>query len=286
MNTYEDKIEEALLYLETSQKIKPPSRFYDVSKSHFDGARLFDIDPYGFAFIEPNTSPDILEGQPINYSFMYSVQDKRDPGHRFTIQKIRAVDAKYVRGRVSRLAGLMVEHTALLVMSDGRAYPTREFVGFIGGRWVPIGCINEMRNNSPIRENRVVDDKWNGRIGCTVCLQFYSRYEWVANVKIDDGPCVGFVTDPLGAREIFRLRDVAPGKQRRAALRNWISEHWRKKRNGPDEATRVREHLRGNTKFKWNGLSVEIKPSRFDVERNESLRYSKAHGYETGTANG
>lgn len=282
--SYRDKIEDALLYLENAQEIRPPSKFYDVSKSHFDGARLFDIDPYGFEFIEPDTSPDVLEGQPINYSFMNSVDDKKDPEHRFTIQKIRAVDAKYVRGRVTRLAKLMIEHTALLVMSNGRAYPTRDFIGYIGGRWVQIACINEMRQHTPIPQNRAanMDDKWDGRIGCMICLQFYSRYEWVANVKIGSGPAIGFVTDPIGAREIFRLRDINPGKLRRAALRNWITEHWRKKRNDPNEATRVREHLRGNTKFNWNGLGVEIKPSRFDIERNDKIRLSRTHGSETG----
>jgi hypothetical protein len=33
------------------------------------------------------------------------------------------------------------------------------------------------------------------------------------------------------------------------------------------ESVRVREHLRGATRFNWNGLLCEIKPSRYDIER-------------------
>jgi hypothetical protein len=29
----------------------------------------------------------------------------------------------------------------------------------------------------------------------------------------------------------------------------------------------LREHLRGATRFNWNGLLCEIKPSRYDIER-------------------
>jgi hypothetical protein len=44
------------------------------------------------------------------------------------------------------------------------------------------------------------------------------RYLWSVLIgEAEDEPRARFVTGPLGVRELFRLRDVPPGKQRRAA---------------------------------------------------------------------
>jgi hypothetical protein len=49
------------------------------------------------------------------------------------------------------------------------------------------------------------------------------RYLWSVLIgEAEDEPRGRFVTDPLGVREVFRLRDVPPGKQRRAALLHWV----------------------------------------------------------------
>jgi hypothetical protein len=56
--------------------------------------------------------------------------------------------------------------------------------------------------------------------------------------EAEDEPRARFVTDPFGVREVFRLRDVPPGKQRRAALLHWVRAHWRQRRQ-PTEADKA-----------------------------------------------
>ncbi len=97
--------------------------------------------------------------------------------------------------------------------------------------------------------------------------QFTARFEWQVSLGYGDGGTLAFETDPIGAREIFRLRDIPNGASRRAALLHWVQEHWRKKPSDPAEATKVREHLRGASNFEWNGLRCKIRPSDFDTEK-------------------
>jgi hypothetical protein len=81
-------------------------------------------------------------------------------------------------------------------------------------------------------------------------------------------PRARFVTDPIGVRAAFRLRDIPAGKTRRAALRHWVQEHWRKRRDpSKEDRAFVREYLRGATHFGWSGLSCQIEPSKEDQRR-------------------
>lgn len=85
------------------------------------------------------------------------------------------------------------------------------------------------------------------------------RYHWSVLLGEGDGPRARFITDLTGVRETFRLRDIEAGRARRAALRHWVREHWRRSRSpSKSDRTWVREHLRGATKFSWNGLQCEI----------------------------
>lgn len=85
----------------------------------------------------------------------------------------------------------------------------------------------------------------------------------------NSGPRVRFLTDPLGAREVFRLRDIPPGRDRRAALRHWVSAHARKRHPDMDGEARtwVRRHLRGATDFTWNGLRCRVQPDEYELEQ-------------------
>jgi hypothetical protein len=66
---------------------------------------------------------------------------------------------------------------------------------------------------------------------------------------------------------MFRLRDVPPGKQRRAALLHWVRAHWRQRRQTVEaDKVWIRAHLRGAWSYTWNGLQCQIEPSELDVE--------------------
>ena len=46
---------------------------------------------------------------------------------------------------------------------------------------------------------------------------------------------------------------------------HWVDAHYRKKHDDPSALTYVRKHLRGGTKFTWNGLICTVKPPRVDA---------------------
>lgn len=97
--------------------------------------------------------------------------------------------------------------------------------------------------------------------------QLVQRYQWEVSLGLEGGASFAFQTDPVGAREVFRLRDLPNGANRRAALLHWVAEHWRKRRKDPTEEAKVRAHLRGATAFVWNGLTCRVRPAEFDVEQ-------------------
>lgn len=92
------------------------------------------------------------------------------------------------------------------------------------------------------------------------------RYEWGAQFAIDDSAKIIVPVTPEGALELFNDRDKPSDRDRRAALRHWVSQHLRTKAGG--DFTKVREHLRGATSFNWRGFDVVLRPSQFDAERN------------------
>lgn len=95
------------------------------------------------------------------------------------------------------------------------------------------------------------------------------RYEWTVTMRVDEGPRIAFPATPEGARQAFKLRDLAPGKNRRDALRHWVSKHWRSTNTSTHE---VRKHLRGKVEFVWSGIECEIIPSAFDRETEIARR--------------
>lgn len=91
------------------------------------------------------------------------------------------------------------------------------------------------------------------------------RGNWSAKVKIAESlPSLTVLTDPIGVKELWKLRDIPDGKKRRAALLHWVAAHWRQQRHDPEVETYVRKQLRGATTFRQGELSVEVKPSEID----------------------
>lgn len=95
--------------------------------------------------------------------------------------------------------------------------------------------------------------------------------QWRVLLGYEGSPTVSFVTDPIGAQEVFALRDLPAGRTRRSALLHWVTEHWRKQNRADAAATiRVREHLRGERAFRWNGLACEVIPASEDSDDDEA----------------
>jgi hypothetical protein len=99
-------------------------------------------------------------------------------------------------------------------------------------------------------------------MACSV--QFDSYFKWQVELGYEGGPRISFWTDPHGACEAFRLRDIPAGKHRRSALAHWVRSHWRQNRSG--SLTEIRKHLRGACDFRWSGLTCRIVPSQSDLK--------------------
>lgn len=95
------------------------------------------------------------------------------------------------------------------------------------------------------------------------------RYEWSVWVGHGDSPRLRFRSDPRGAMEVFRFRDIPDGRQRRAALLNWVRGHKRRTSGNQlneADATWVRRHMRGVQDFMWGGFRCRIAPPAYDME--------------------
>ena len=98
-----------------------------------------------------------------------------------------------------------------------------------------------------------------------MCSAVWTRqFFWHVAISYDNSPGIIFPTDPIGASEIFRLRDIPEGKKRRAAIRNWVKEHYRCYNRGTEKEREIliRKHVRGAQTFSWNGLNCAIFPAK------------------------
>lgn len=106
-------------------------------------------------------------------------------------------------------------------------------------------------------------------------IKLSAYYEWFVYIRENDNS-IGFKVpiNPSASKEIFQLRDIPEGKQRKSAICNFVREHMRTIRRDEmtnDEIqTTVKRHLRGETKFNWRGLQVNVIPSEYDINRVNS----------------
>jgi hypothetical protein len=96
------------------------------------------------------------------------------------------------------------------------------------------------------------------------------RYEWGCTLGYEGQHTVRIPVERDAVPELFRLRDIPNGASRRAALRHFVTAHFRRGASlGPreDPTIFVKKHLRGQTRFTWNGLVCEILPPAYDAEQ-------------------
>lgn len=108
-------------------------------------------------------------------------------------------------------------------------------------------------------------DQFGRNMSMLLGMQFSARYEWHVKIGLPKAPRLSLPCSPGEARSLFKARDLPPGKERRAALRHWVSEHVRGR--DTDEPTPVRQHLRGSTEFTMDQIECELVPSDFDREK-------------------
>lgn len=178
------------------------------------------------------------------------------------------------RGRLRVTVPKMIEHHEQIIAMDGSARGSVGAYGIINGRPVNADARNHSSGGFGVGIGEIYggykDDGHGIEIDVRLAhgVELRREYNWSVLIGEPGIPRARFTTDALGVREVFRLRDIPAGAARRAALRHWVRQHWRMKRD-PDAADKafVREHLRGRMEFGWQGLSCEIEPSREDIRR-------------------
>lgn len=202
------------------------------------------------------------------------------------LERFRTVSPKEVRGVVTRFSPFMVRTDAAKLCTDEFLIGS-SIMSYVGGEWRDADGHRTWDESGSfvVTDFRTKDDdeydRSQPRIATALALR--QRYEWAVALGLEHSPSIRFATDPTGIKELFRIRDLPEGRDRREALMVWVSDHWRQARHDPEMEIYVRKHLRGALTFNWRGMGGEILPSRFDLEQRDRLIAERADMHAKGT---
>jgi hypothetical protein len=150
------------------------------------------------------------------------------------------------------------------IYEDDRSFTATDFFARAGRH---LFNVTKYAGVGPHRPSSEQVKTWRSGGGLALTL----RYEWQVYLGLESSDAsFSMVADRHALSEVFRLRDIPNGKSRRAALKHFVSSHWRTRGVSaidlPSQSF-VKEHMRGQTVFAWNGLRCEIRPPVYDVER-------------------
>lgn len=193
-------------------------------------------------------------------------------------KRVRTLKPAEWRGKIRMTTPKMYEKHESYVDQSGGSFSSVMPYGVVGGRLVDVFAYNH-HNARAINPGQIhgghegIPENENFDICSAHGIELRREYNWSVLLGEEGIPRARFVTDCIGVREAFRLRHVPPGKDRRAALRHWVRQHWRQKRTEAEpDKTWVRAHMRGAVDFRWNGLSCRVEPSREDIRRSALKR--------------
>lgn len=226
-----------------------------------------NLEPLGFGlakddwwvFPPEDCTPDVV--WPLSVGFVCE-----EPN--LCMTRYRTVATKEVRGYASRYSPFMVraDHAQ---MDCGQLMRAAGLYAWIGGNWTDAENRVIYKGAIPTRSEIPPEDKTHIRLATAIALR--QRYEWAVSLGLDHSPSIRFDTDPTGVKDIFRIRDLPDGKDRREALLTWVTDHWRQDRHDPEMEVYVRKHLRGAATFSWRSMNCEILPSQFDMDKRNEL---------------
>lgn len=280
MDFYFEKAVESLVFLACGDHEKNESTILrSANIKDFDGFELFyagdDVD-YGDDFVLKAKSVKDLAVWPLDVRFAhYSPNEKT---WQFTRISSMTDKSKW-RGRANFFSNHMAELRFMKTHENGNCFSEIKPLAVFGNR-----CITADRLVPYTKRGwgRLPPDYWGSRhsskrdfADITSIFEFSQgmalrkRYNWSVLLGETGYPRVRWTTDVEGIKEVFRLRDIPPGKLRRAALLNWVKAHWRKSRKpNADDLDFVKRYLRGAWGFTYNGLECSIEPPEFDIERH------------------
>ncbi len=229
------------------------------------------LEPLGFGLAEEDwwvfnpkeCSPELV--WPLDVSFVSEHCAMTDG---MAMTRAYTVSMKQVRGYASRVSPFIIrlDHAQ---MDRGQLLRAALLRVWLGGEWRnAVSRTVWDKSEIPHRLDGLdTGDEILPRLATAIALR--QRYEWAVSLGLQNSPSVRFATDPTGIKDIFRIRDLPDGKDRRDALMTWVTDHWRQDRNDPDLELYVRKHLRGATQFTWRGMNCELLPAKFDLDQRD-----------------
>ena len=263
---------------------RPTPRFFDAAMA----MASTDFMEHNTRFIPGEEMVDISDlpsGHPLDVRYL-TLGDDVDTN--VALHRWRAVPASAIRGKVRQFLPYPLEWT--LVFPETGEWK-RMFLGRAARRrWVPLRPNSRMVGGRDGRYTTLedsgmdlTDDEFSSRAQLSIALALGRYYVWRVYFGFEGHPGIEFPTDPTGAREAFRLRDIPAGAERRRALRHWVEQHWRMNRIDPSDEVLVRKHLSGATDFVWGGLVCRISPSESDLATLQQLIHERYEARLAGT---
>jgi len=191
-----------------------------------------------------------------------------------------------VRGKTIIVPPRMLTLTGGMLFDDGKNWWAETTIcGLINGQWKDIGnrVIAQRRSGAGtnVSDQMIMrapgdSDEINMTCKVSLAMALTERYSWHVAFGSEPGPRLLLPTNPGGCLSLFRDREKNDAKNRRDALRHWVSNHYRDTSQSDADLIYVRDHLRGATNFRWRGLDCEIMVSQFDLEKNDFFRLQAA----------
>jgi hypothetical protein len=198
---------------------------------------------------------------PLNISVGIRVKNDDDGIDRIAFIKVQEASLKEARGKIDRITPYMVKIELYYPYVD-QGYTT--YLGsFDENKWQVVSKFK------PVNPQEDLTHALN-----SIGLQYTLSKNWSVYIK-DEDDVIGMrmMIGRNKAREIFKLRDIEDGKQRRTALRHIVNSHSRK--ISDEMEIDVLKHLRGAMEFDWEDLKCTIIPSLKEIRSIEKLKSEK-----------
>jgi len=216
---------------------------------------------------------------PVDISIGHKVPGPQDLGHdtgTWQFLNFKTLDIRKWRGRLSISSPKMLEMRVLWTYPDGTMHSELKPIALFLNRamWASMNRLENRGGGGDAppayfggRNSHQPDSDYTNLVRLIGGFALRRYYQWSVLLGEEGSPRARWITDPIGIREAFKLRDIPEGEQRRKALLNWVREHWRRKRDWTaNDVTWIKKHLRGQWSYNWNGFLCQIEPPESELK--------------------
>lgn len=192
----------------------------------------------------------------------------------------QGVTPEAVRGRVKLVSRYMATTDRLVLhkmRGKWRYIAMMASYAWLGRRWVDAGHgvvrSDGWRHGKELARRIITPGRGelmrdSAHVNAMIGFAKLQRAYWYVEIGRADGASFSFATLPSKIAGVYKARDIEDGAKRRAALRNWVVDHWRSDVGDPEFEVYVRKHLRGAETFSWGGYYCTIHPAAIDLEED------------------